>query len=330
MVEIYIKELMTAAVFSISPETMLSDAIKTMLENRYSCLIVTERDYPVGIITERDIVRLMSEFFSKRPECPILVREVMSVPVATVTENTTLFEALVISTAQKIRHLPVVDGVGRLRGLVTQSDLAKANFHLIEKQREVIEREIDCKTCELQQANEQLKALSMVDALMGIGNRRAMEVDLDHTHALALRYQRTYAVALFDVDYFKSYNDCCGHLAGDDALKTIAEYLQTCIRKSDRLYRYGGEEILLLLPETSPHGAMTLIDRIVEGLSELRLPHPASPLNILTISCGVACQAHEPPHASWKNVLQLADYALYSAKKAGRNQAILADEVVGK
>jgi diguanylate cyclase (GGDEF)-like protein len=321
-----IKELMSTEMVSIPPDAFLADAINSMVEHRYSCQIVVENGLPIGIITERDIVRLMSRFFSDKPERPVIVRDVMSKPVTTVTEATILFEALVISAAEKIRHLPVVDAAGRLQGLVTQVDLARAHVRLIEEQREILERDINCRDCELQQANEKLKALSMIDALMGIGNRRAMEVDLEHTHALTLRYKRSYATLIFDVDYFKNYNDTYGHMAGDEALRMVSEYLQTCIRKSDRLYRFGGEEILMLLPETTQQGAMILADRIVAGLAELQLPHASSPLGIITMSCGVACQSHQPGHASWQDLVHLADQGLYSAKRNGRNRAQLAEE----
>lgn len=319
--ETVIKEMMSTMMVSISPDSSLSSAVSTMATNGYSCLVVVENDVPVGIITERDIVNLMSRIGNERPRQPILVRDIMSGPVTTVTETSTLFESMVIAAAENIRHLPVVAADGRLRGLVTQADLARVHVLLIEKQREILEKEIDCRDCDLQQANEQLKALSMVDALMGIGNRRAMEVDLEHTHALALRYHRSYAALIFDVDYFKSYNDTYGHLAGDEALRQTSDYLQTCIRKSDRLYRFGGEEILMMLSETSKEGAMILAERVVAGLASKQLPHAASPLGILTISCGVACQAEHVTYATWQDLVHQADKALYVAKNQGRNQA---------
>jgi diguanylate cyclase (GGDEF)-like protein len=321
--EIRVKDLMVTTVSSVTPETELLAAINIMVEQRYSCMIVVSDQFPVGIITERDIVRLMAEFFDDKPQQKICVKDVMSVPVATITEESTLFEALVISSAQKIRHLPVVDAIGRIVGLVTQSDLAKAHFQIFEKQREVIEHSIDSRTKELRQANEQLKALSMIDSLMEIGNRRAMEVDLDHTHALAIRYQRTYAVAMFDADYFKLYNDTYGHPAGDEILRKMSAHLQSCIRKSDRLYRYGGEEILMLLPETTSHGAFVLAERIVEGFHGLQLPHTGSPLAVVSMSCGVACHSHEEIHPTWQDVVTRADQALYAAKHSGRNRAVL-------
>ena len=321
MDNIYVKDLMIANVVSIAPNALLIDVLKSMIDHRHSCMVVVDNNMPIGIVTERDIVRLMAEFLNNKPQPPIHVVDVMSVPVVTVKEETTLFEALVISSAQKIRHLPVVDMQGRLLGLVTQSDLAKAHFQVFERQREIIESSISTRTQELQLAHDQLKALSMMDALMGIGNRRAMEVDLDHTHALALRYKRSYAVMLFDVDFFKLYNDNYGHPAGDEALRQISTYLQSCIRKSDRLYRYGGEEILMLLPETPRDGAMILADRIIAGFAALNITHDASPLKVLTMSCGVACEDLEPAFTSWQDVVSRADTLLYESKHSGRNRA---------
>jgi diguanylate cyclase (GGDEF)-like protein len=323
MDDIHVRDLMSATVVSITPETGLAEAIQAMLDNRYSCLVVVEGRLPVGIITERDIVRLLAEFLTSRLFATIPVAEVMSAPVVTVTEDTTLFDALVVSNSQKIRHLPVVDGQGRMTGLVTQSDLAQAHFRIFERQREIIERSVHERTRELQQANDQLRSLSMVDALTGIGNRRAMQVDLDHTHPQAVRYKRAYSVALFDVDYFKLYNDCYGHQAGDAALRRIAEHLQASIRKSDRLYRYGGEEILLLMPETSLHGALILAERILEGLAGLTIAHRQSPLGHLTLSCGVACQTEEGGYPSWEGLVDLADRGLYAAKRSGRNRVTI-------
>lgn len=175
----------------------------------------------------------------------------------------------------------------------------------------------------MQQANEQLKSLSLVDALTGLGNRRAMEVDLEHTHSQALRYNRSYSVALFDVDHFKLYNDSYGHKAGDSALRTISDHLQKSIRTCDRLYRYGGEEILLIMPETTLYGALILADRILASLAGLKIPHEKSSHNFITLSCGVACQMEVNGYSNWEGLVDLADRGLYSSKNNGRNRATI-------
>ena len=322
-VEILAKELMTADVVSTTPDAIMTEVIQLMIDHRYSCMIVVENQLPVGIITERDIVRLMGQFLASKPQSPIRVADIMSVPVATITEETTLFEALVISSAQKIRHLPVVDETGRLLGLVTQSDLAKAHFHIFEKQREIIEHSVIERTQELQKANDQLKSLSMVDSLTSLGNRRAMEVDLEHTHSQAMRYNRSYSVALFDIDFFKLFNDTYGHKGGDNALRTVSEHLMSSVRKCDRVYRYGGEEILLLMPETSLYGALILADRTLASFAGLNIPHEKSPFGCLTLSCGVACQVEENGYDRWEGLVDLADRGLYASKNNGRNRVTI-------
>lgn len=321
--DILVSTLMTADLTSTTANANLADVIQSMIDNHYSCMVVVENGLPIGIITERDIVRLMGLFISDKPKCPVRIADVMSVPVATVSENTSLFEALVISSAQKIRHLPVVDASGLLIGLVTQSDLAKAHFKIYEVQRDIIEQSVNQRTQELLQANKQLKSLSLIDSLTSLGNRRAMEVDLEHTHSQALRYNRSYSVALFDVDHFKLYNDNYGHKAGDSALRRISEHLLSCIRTCDRLYRYGGEEILLILPETNLYGALILVDRILASFAELNIPHEKSSYNFITLSCGVASQIEQNGYNHWEKLVDLADRGLYASKNNGRNRATI-------
>jgi diguanylate cyclase (GGDEF)-like protein len=318
-----VSTFMTTNVTSATAQMGLSEVVTIMLDKHYSCMVVVDQNMPIGIVTERDIVRLMGAFFADQPAPPALVGDVMSVPVATVTGDTTLFEALVISSAQKIRHLPVVDATGHLIGLITQSDLAKAHFTIYERQRDLIESTVSERTKQLLLANEQLKSLSLTDALTGLGNRRAMEVDLEHTHSQALRYNRSYSVALFDVDFFKRYNDHYGHKGGDEILRSISAHLQQSIRTCDRLYRYGGEEILLIMPETDLYGSLILADRILASLAEMKIPHEKSEFGVVTLSCGVASQIHVNGYPRWEDLVDLADRGLYASKNNGRNRSTI-------
>jgi diguanylate cyclase (GGDEF)-like protein len=197
-----------------------------------------------------------------------------------------------------------------------------AHFHVIGRQTEILEREVAHRTQELREANKKLHDLSMEDALLGIGNRRAMEIDLEFTHETARRYQRPYAVVLLDVDHFKLYNDYYGHIAGDEALKQIATFLKNSIRKSDRIYRYGGEEILILLFETLPDGAQALGQRLIDGLSELEISHETQPLKVVTLSGGISGPDEAAADESWHDVVQRADCALLGAKAGGRNRIV--------
>lgn len=321
MKEIPITSLMSRDVELVSRNTPLHSVIQHMQSRHHSCCLIGDNGKPVGIVTERDLVRAMDVLLETPSLCEQPVTNFMTTPVHTIQNDQSLFDVLVISRAERVRHLPVVDASDTIVGIVTQTDLADAHFHVIELQHTHIERAIKDRTEELQTANLELQSLAMEDVLLGIGNRRAMEVDMKHTHSLAMRYQRPYTVALIDVDHFKAYNDYYGHLAGDKALQRVTRVIQKVIRKSDRLYRYGGEEFLLLLPDTTTGGARTLAKRLVETLHASRLPHEDSQYGVVTISAGLADYRHNDPDCkTWEAVTHSADQALYQAKETGRNR----------
>ena len=321
MEEVQITSLMSSGVEMLAPDTCLKQVIRIMRNNRHSCVIIGVDGVPTGIVTERDLVKMLDQMMNDASMPEHRVDEIMAREPHTVNCSQSLFDALAITRAEHIRHLPVVDDQDKLVGLLTQTDLANAHFHVIEMQREIIERAIESQTGELKEANERLHALSMEDALLGIGNRRAMEVDLEHTHAVMRRYKHPYAVALIDIDHFKLYNDHYGHLEGDACLQQVSQLLEQTIRESDRLYRYGGEEFLLVLPDTDQGGAMVLARRLVENLYDAAMPHCKSPWNVVTISVGIAaCSITHGETGSWKDVVECADKSLYGAKSSGRNQ----------
>ncbi len=304
----------------MSADTSLRQATEQMVERRISCIIIKEDESPVGILTERDLVKVLC---SNNHEQGLLgpISDFMTSPVLSLNQNESLFDALVFNRAERVRHIPVVNDNDELVGLVTQSDLANAHFHVTELQTQLIEQAIATKTQVLQEVNDELQALSMEDHLMEIGNRRAMEVDLNHTHASALRYDQNYSILLLDIDYFKRYNDHYGHQMGDDALKQVASILKQHIRTSDRIYRYGGEELLLLLPHTSAEQATIVADKLVKSIQDSAIPHEESPLGRLTISGGCASVEKYPgeKYSDWEKVVEEADRALYQAKNDGRN-----------
>jgi two-component system, cell cycle response regulator len=164
---------------------------------------------------------------------------------------------------------------------------------------------------------------SLTDELTGLGNRRRMEVDLADTHARAHRVARPYGVVMFDIDHFKAYNDHYGHLAGDKILRRVAHRLQGETRAGEQLYRFGGEEFLLLLSDTDIEGATIAAERLREAIVDLAAPHEFRETlpPIVTISGGVAWW--DPGSAkSSTEVLQFADVALFEAKSKGRNRVV--------
>lgn len=157
-----------------------------------------------------------------------------------------------------------------------------------------------------------------MDALTQIGNRLRLREDLAALRSRAARYGHRYCAALCDIDLFKSYNDHFGHLAGDEALRTVATTMRGALRQADTLYRYGGEEFLAILPEQGIVEAVQAMNRVRTTVQEFGIPHPASPVGVITVSIGVAELADTSPSSDeW---LERADSALYLAKESGRNR----------
>jgi two-component system chemotaxis response regulator CheY len=188
-----------------------------------------------------------------------------------------------------------------------------------------LHRQLSRQRAELVSLNSELTQIARRDALTGVGNRRALGEDLATLEARVTRYGHQYCMALLDVDLFKSYNDCYGHQAGDEALKTVADELRDHARSGDAVYRYGGEEFLCVFPEQSMDSGMQAVERMRDGLRRLAIPHTDNPLGVLTISAGIAML--DPLRIrTVAEVLRDADVALYRAKQLGRNRVELASQ----
>ena len=161
---------------------------------------------------------------------------------------------------------------------------------------------------------------AMTDALTGLLNRYGLQRVLAHEHAEARRYQRPLSCLMIDLDNFKTINDTYGHSAGDTALQQVSSILTDVVRRSDMVFRYGGEEFLVLLPETELEGATALAEKI-RGAAAARLFGDGEQVFHLTLSAGAA---NLFDHESGNDMIARADVALYQAKEQGRNRVEVA------
>ncbi len=180
------------------------------------------------------------------------------------------------------------------------------------------------KNREIHAANQQLERYANEDYLTGIFNRRYFDQLLENEIRRARRGGRKLAVVMADVDFFKSYNELYGHLAGDECLRRVAAVFQEAARRSsDFVGRYGGEEFCGVLAETDAHGAREFAEKVRAALQALGLPHASNPAGCVTASFGVASMDFsdgQPVNpAPGKHLIAQADAALYAAKNAGRN-----------
>lgn len=182
-----------------------------------------------------------------------------------------------------------------------------------------LHRRLAHRTAELRSDSTRNYAASRTDALTGVGNRMHLDEEVANLLARAQRYGGTCSLALCDLDFFKAYNDRFGHVAGDEALRAVAEAMRANLRAADALFRYGGEEFVVLLYEQPLAEAERAMDRMRAEVAQLAIPAAAG--GYVTLSIGVAelDVARDRTADAW---LARADAALYEAKSRGRNRVI--------
>jgi len=159
------------------------------------------------------------------------------------------------------------------------------------------------------------------DPLTGVMNRQAMEENLASEFSRSKRYHKVFGIIMADIDHFKNINDTHGHQVGDEALKSFAKILQKSVRDVDTIYRFGGEEFLILLPESNETGCLLVANRLKKTIeSQVLISKEDSHLQlVLTASFGVSVYA--PADVTYQDIVKRADQALYLAKENGRNRA---------
>ncbi len=195
-------------------------------------------------------------------------------------------------------------------------DQQKNVSHVVEYSRDITFRKKDEK--EKEELIKTLNHLSTTDSLTGLLNRRALNDMLGHEINRAGRYDTDLSLIICDVDLFKQINDSYGHTAGDRALIVVSETLRQTLRKADILGRYGGDEFMIILPETSLAGAQSLAEKVRAAVEGLELDLPGRKRTGLTLSIGVASCCM--PEDNLDTLVSLADGALYKSKEAGRNR----------
>ena len=209
----------------------------------------------------------------------------------------------------------------RLRLARGEADRVRSQLNDVTmSQAKNLEKEIAVRTLELEDLNRQLKELSLLDPLTGIGNRRKFSETLEKEWSVHLRNHRCISLLICDVDYFKQYNDHYGHPAGDECLKIIAASIQSVVtRPADLISRFGGEEFAVILPETDHRGACYVAEKIRRKIESLHMEHEFSSVSgYVTISIGFDGMIPSDT-LSIDRMVKQADEALYRAKNSGRN-----------
>ncbi|MDZ4334608.1 MAG: GGDEF domain-containing protein [Pseudomonas sp.] len=233
-----------------------------------------------------------------------------------------LFNFFMVSPAKAllatILVLITLVGYGQLKpGSVFESDYQMVSFLVTSMMASTLSFVFAYRTSS---QRDQLQQLAIHDPLTGARNRRAMNEELKIAASIYRRHGNSYGVLVMDLDHFKRINDSHGHQAGDQVLVDFVELIKSSSRKEDRLFRFGGEEFLLLLPNTERAGLMAAAQHLQQQVAQ----HLRGPGGAVTMSVGGAILRRDE---HWENMLQRADERLYRAKNAGRDCIVIDDGV---
>jgi diguanylate cyclase (GGDEF)-like protein len=201
--------------------------------------------------------------------------------------------------------------------LHSRSQQAEAD---LERARADLELQVKERTAELIKANKLLEELSITDGLTGLHNYRYLMRVLDTEYKRARRYNHRFALLMLDIDRFKDVNDQHGHPCGDFILQEVGRLLKDCVRNTDIVTRYGGDEMAIILLEVSKALAMEVSDKLRREVEKRSFLWQGAPVKI-TVSIGVAA-ALEEGIQDWNGLVNAADQALYEAKNGGRNRIV--------
>jgi len=173
---------------------------------------------------------------------------------------------------------------------------------------------------EVSKEKERMKTLAVTDSLTGLYNHNFFYTRLEEEFNKALRYNTTFSIIMMDIDDFKKINDSYGHRTGDMVLKEMANVIRKLVRKADVVSRYGGEEFAIILPHTYLEGAEEEADRIRENI--LKHEYPGLNKETISVSLGVAAYVQKGAIINSGDLVNLADTALYEAKRSGKNRVV--------
>lgn len=275
------------------------DALAEFIRNPYQ-IVITDI-----IMGNMDGIDLLREIKKIEPDCHVIV----------MTSNASMETAILALREGAYDYL--IKPFDELELILAVVDRALSSFKLRRQNKNLTETLMKYSE-ELERMNKMLKGMAERDGLTDLYNHRHFRESLDRELIRAHREKKPVSLIIIDLDFFKTYNDTNGHLAGDKLLKDCSQILKDAVRGSDLVARYGGEEFVLLLPNAGREDAVNLAERIREQIAD----HPfegreCQPGGRLTASMGVSTFPEDSRDAS--TLIDAADKALYQAKESGRN-----------
>ena len=289
-------------------DTLTSSVLKSMADNRYDCIVITENELPIGILTTKDVMELIKNSF----DLNVPISNYMSSPIETINEDASIKEAINFMKEKHFKRIVVTNSKNILTGLILQRELISLSY----SKWSVLMREYSTELSEinnlLERKTKKYEKMASTDQLTGLYNRyKFTELFNSEYHTMEQR-DNSMCIMMIDIDYFKIVNDKYGHNVGDNVLLQTSNILLKHFRNVDIISRWGGEEFVVLLPTATIENGKKIAEKIRESLSDYDMGKGLK----ITASFGLT---EVKVGDCLEIAIKRADDALYEAKNSGRN-----------
>jgi len=289
-------------------DTLTSSVLKSMADNRYDCIVITNDNLPIGILTTKDVMELIKNSF----DLNVPISNYMSSPIETINEAASIKEAINFMKEKHFKRIVVTNSKNVLTGLILQRELISLSY----SKWSVLMREYSTELSEinnlLEKKTKKYEKMASTDQLTGLYNRyKFTELFNSEYHTMEQR-DNSMCVMMIDIDYFKIVNDKYGHNIGDNVLLQTSNILLKHFRNVDIISRWGGEEFVVLLPTATIENGKKIAEKIREHLSDYDMGKGLK----ITASFGLT---EVKVGDCLEITIKRADDALYEAKNSGRN-----------
>ncbi|RUM46223.1 MAG: hypothetical protein DSY46_00415 [Hydrogenimonas sp.] len=279
------------------------EAIMLLEEDIDDAIIIQKEGKSVGIVTIRDVLKIFAN--NQSLEKPISTY--MSTPLQTLPKEATVQDALKFLTQRHFKRAIIADESGKILGIISQTELTRLLYN---KWLELTRQSFD-----LAKKAVELEKIAMIDPLTHAYNRAQFEKTIEKEEERIRRYNTSfYSLILIDIDNFKKVNDTYGHDIGDSVLKGFVANIQCYLRKNDILFRWGGEEFIIFLPQTSCQNAIIVAEKVRAIIEKQPFKGPGH------VTCSFGVSAKRAIDDDVTSIIKRADIALYRAKQNGKNR----------
>jgi len=264
----------------VKKDLLTSDLIDDILNDSFENVLVVEDMKPIGILTAKDIVKLIKH----KKDLEVEISEYMSTPVDTIHQDSSIKEALEFLNQKHYRRIVVVNDEGHISGIITQKELISLTYGRWATLMKEYQEELSEINHILRNKNRKYETMASTDSLTGLYNRyKFSELYLSAYRTMTQRHDNM-SIILLDIDFFKRVNDTYGHNIGDQALIQISHSLLKTLRSIDIVCRWGGEEFIVLLPSVNLEDASVLAEKLRAYIENLDIDI----VGRLTVSLGVS------------------------------------------